>query len=144
MRTWMFVFVLLGFACFAPSIQAEDNAALGKSLVEKFWVTVKSGDVKAIENWYAKGYRSVHEDGGRSRAESIKLLKNLNLGEYALRDIEISRNGPVIVATYFVKTTETLVGKRLPMRNAARMSVFLNTVDGWRLIAHANFNPLKE
>jgi len=144
MRSWISVFLLLCLLVFAPSIQAVEDDALGKSLVEKFWVTVKSGDVEAIENWYAKGYRSAHEDGGRSRAQSVKLLKNLNLGAYTLSDIETSRIGPTIVATYFVTTTETLVGKRLPMRKTARLSVFQETDQGWQMIAHANLNPLKE
>ena len=140
----MSVFLLLGVVTSAQSIQAEDNDVLGKGLVEKFWATLKSGDVQAIEKWYAKGYRSAHEDGGRSRAQSIKLIKNLNLGEVTLSDIGISRTGPTIVATYLVTTTETLVGKRLPMRKSARLSVFQETDQGWQLIAHANLNPLRE
>jgi hypothetical protein len=61
-----------------------------------------------------------------------------------LSKIEITRNGPVIVATYFVSVEETIKGMRLLKEPAApRLSVFLKTGDGWKWIAHANLRPLK-
>jgi len=60
----------------------------------------------------------------------------------SLSDIKITRNGPVIIATYSVSVAETIEGKRLTHRPAPRLIVFLKTAHGWQWIAHANLKPL--
>jgi len=85
----------------------------------------------------------VHDDGARNREQEIELLKGLNIGEYTLSNFEVTQNGPVIIATYFVSVEETIEGKRLSTKPAPRLSVFLKTDSGWQWTAHANLNPLK-
>jgi len=97
----------------------------------------------AIEKIIAKGFQSVHQYGANNREQEIKLIKGLNLGKYTLSNIEISRNGPVIIASYFVSVEETIKGKRLLKKPAPRLSVFLKTDSGWQWISHANLKPLK-
>ena len=126
------------------SFDANAQNPSGQELLEKFWAAIKAGDVNEEAKWYAKGFQSIHEDGGRGRAQELELLKKVDLGDYKLSDIKITEQGPVIVATYFVDVAETLVGQRLPDRKAARMTVFLKTNQGWQAIAHANLNPLKK
>jgi len=71
------------------------------------------------------------------------VVKGLKLGEYTLSDIKITQDGPVIVATYFVSVEETINGKRLSKKPAARISVFLKTDNEWKWITHANLNILE-
>jgi len=96
-----------------------------------------------IEKTMAKGFQSVHQYGSNSREQEIKLIEGLKLGQYTLSNIKITRDGPVIVATYFVSVEETIKGERLPKNPAARLSVFLKTDSGWKWISHANLEPLK-
>ena len=42
-----------------------------------------------------------------------------------------------------VSVEETIEGKRLSTKPAARLTIFLKTDSGWQWIAHANLNPLK-
>ncbi|MFA4917276.1 MAG: nuclear transport factor 2 family protein [Syntrophales bacterium] len=116
---------------------------LGEKLLGQLWADMEKPDMEAIEKTIAKGFQSVHQDGSNNREQEIKLIKGLKLGKYSLSNIKITQNGPVIVATYFVSVEETIEGKRLQKKPAPRLSVFLKTDSGWKLIAHANLKPLK-
>ncbi|MCD6574262.1 MEKHLA domain-containing protein, partial [Candidatus Aerophobetes bacterium] len=78
------------------------------------------------------------------RNEEIQLIKNLDLGPYTLDNFITTRSDSVIIVTYNVTTEETIGGERLPKRSSMRMSIFLKTNDGWKWLAHANLNPLKD
>ncbi len=122
--------------------EAVSEAGTGEKLVRQLWSSIKKTDIKSLEKKMAEGFQSVHQDGANNRAEEIELIKNLKLGEYTLTDFHVTRNGPVIVATYFVSVEETIEGRRLTKRPAPRLSVFLKTDSGWKWIAHANLKPL--
>ena len=125
-------------------IDAAPQNPSGEELLNNLWAATKSGDAGRQAKLYAKAFQSIHDDGGRDRAQELALLKKAKIGDYTLSDIKITEQGPVIVATYFVDVAETLVGQRLPDRKAARLTVFLKTDEGWQAIAHANLNPLKK
>jgi len=116
---------------------------LGEKLLRQLWVDMQKPDMEVIEKTIAKGFQSVHQYGSNNREQEIKLIKDLKLGKYTLSNIKITRNGPVIVATYFVSVEETIKGKRLSKKPAPRLSVFFKTDSGWKWIAHANLKPLK-
>ena len=117
---------------------------MGEKLVRELWASMKKTDMKAVEKKISNGFQSVHQYGANSREEEIELIKGLKLGNYYLSNFRITRNGPVIVATYFVSVEETIKGKRLSKEPAPRMSVFLKTDTGWKWIAHANLKALKQ
>ncbi|MBL7074684.1 nuclear transport factor 2 family protein [candidate division KSB1 bacterium] len=141
--------LLLAFAFLFVSqvrLTAEQSApepTLGEKLVRQLWADMKARNLAALEKKIAPGFQSVHEDGARNREQQIELLRGLNIGEYTLSNFEVTQNGPVIIATYFVSVEETIEGKRLSTKPAPRLSVFLKTDSGWQWIAHANLNPLK-
>ena len=114
----------------------------GEELVRQLWTDIKKTDIKSLEKKMAEGFQPVHQYGANTRMEEIKLIKNLKLGEYILTNFHVTRNGPVIVATYFVSVEETIKGRRLTKKPAPRLSVFLKTDSGWKWIAHANLKPL--
>ena len=121
---------------------AKAQIQSGEELLKHLWDASKAGDSSQQAKLYAKAFQSAHDDGARDRAQELELLKKANLGDYTLSDIKITEQGPVIVATYFAEVSETITGKRLPERKAARLTVFLKTDQGWQAIAHANLNPL--
>jgi len=131
----------------APAAMADQKAGhekeLGEKLLRQLWADIKESDMVAIEKKIAKGFQSVHQYGAANREQEIKLLKGLKLGKYILSNIRITRNGPVIVATYLVSVEETIKGKRLTKKPAPRLSVFLKTDSGWKWMAHANLKPFK-
>ena len=120
-----------------------DEKGVGEKLLRQIWTDMKKPEIKVLEKTLAKGFQSVHQYGANNRKQEIELIKGLNLGEYKLSKIKITRNGPVVIATYFVSVAETIKGKRLLNKPAPRLSIFLKTADGWKWIAHANLKPLK-
>lgn len=148
MKTMGFVLVLilasLTVSQVAPA--GEESTALhakGEELVRELWADIRANNVDAVERKLSTGFQSVHQDGSRNRDQEIALIKALKLGEYTLTDFSITQDGPVIVAIYFVSVEETIEGKRLSSEPAPRLSVFLETDDGWKWTAHANLKPLK-
>jgi len=137
----------LTFAFASLTVLANQEVAtekgLGEKLLRQLWADMKKPDMEVIEKTIAKGFQSVHQYGSNNREQEIKLIKDLKLGKYTLSNIKITRNGPVIVATYFVSVEETIKGKRLSKKPAPRLSVFLKTDSGWKWIAHANLKSLK-
>jgi hypothetical protein len=123
--------------------KVADEKGLGETLLSQLWETMQKSDMEMVEKTIAQGFQSVHQFGANNREQEIELIKGLHLGKYTLSKITITRNGPVIVATYFVSVEETIEGKRLSKKPAPRLSVFLHTDDGWKWIAHANLKPLK-
>ncbi len=120
-----------------------DQAGEGEKLVRQLWDGVKNNDMKMLAGFFAKGFQSVHRDGARNRSQELELIKGVNINDYALKNIQATQNGPVIVVTYTTAVEETIDGKRLNKAPAPRMSVFVKTDTGWKLVAHANLRPLK-
>jgi len=137
----VFICVFVNQVC----IFAEDagsQQSQGELLLRQLWDDMRETDMNALEKTLANGFQSVHQYGASNREQEIELLKNLNFDKYTLTDIQITRNGPVIIATYFVSVEETIKGQQLSKDPAPRLSVFLKTDSGWQWIAHANLKPL--
>ncbi len=128
-----------------PAIAAEettDEATTAVQLVREMWKYLEERNISALEEMMAPGFQSIHADGSRDSEQELELIKGLALGSYSLSDFKVTHNGPVLVATYFVSVEETIDGKHLSKKPAARMTVFLKTDTGWKWIAHANLKPL--
>jgi len=140
--------ITLTFALATLTVLANQEVAtdsgLGEKLLRQLWADMQKPDIEMIEKTIAKGFQSVHQYGSSNREQEIKLIKGLKLGKYTLSNIKITRNGPVIVATYFVSGEETVKEKRLSKKPAPRLSVFLKIDSGWKWIAHANLKPLQD
>jgi len=131
---------------FQSSVVVQERTtefSLGEDLVRELWNDFKTQNMSALENKIAPGFQSVHEDGARDAEAELKLLKELNLGEYTLSNFKVTQVGPAIIVSYFVSVQETIEAKRLSTKPAARLSIFLKTDSIWQWIAHANLNPLK-
>ena len=128
------------------SVIAQERTAelnLGEDLVRELWNDFKTQNISALEKKIAPGFQSIHEDGARDAQAELKLLKELNLDEYTLSNFKVTQVGPTIIVSYFVSVEETIEGKRLSTKPAARLTIFLKTDSSWQWIAHANLNPLK-
>lgn len=134
--------LLLCLFCLTRITSAEEPS-LGEKLVRELWKDAAEGNLKKIEKSMAPEFQSVHEDITRDAAEEMKLLKDLQLGEYELSDFEITETDSFILVTYRVMTEEKVAGFDLPARATMRLSAWIKTPDGWKWIAHANLNPLR-
>ncbi|MBL7136545.1 MAG: hypothetical protein ISS81_08150 [Candidatus Marinimicrobia bacterium] len=136
------IFFILNIIGCQQSKTIETPTVDGEKLVRKLWSDFKSNNKEVFENWIAKGFQSVHEDGARDRDEEIKLLMELNLGEYKLDNFNTTQNDNIVIVTYTVSAYETIAGNVLPTAPAERLSVFIYDKNDWKWIAHANLNPM--
>ena len=126
-----------------PKASAEPD--LGETLIRQFFADAKRGDPAAIERTLGEGFQSVHTDGMRDRAAEIELIRTMKLGKSTLTDFKTTRNGPALVVSFEVNAPgEVLGGKQVGEGTHERMAVWLETSQGWQLIAYANLAPLKE
>ncbi len=116
----------------------------GEKMERDFWAAMKNQDWQEVESKIAEGFQSMHQDGPRTRAQEIELIRNLNLGEYTLGNFKVTQNGPAIVVSYTVSVTETIEGETLPTEPAGRISVWLRGDEEWQWISHVNMNPMKK
>jgi len=130
---------------FCSAIYAKSDMSVGEMLERQMWEDVKTGKSEMYELKIADAFQSVHEDGMRNREEEIKLLKELNLGDYQLSKFNITRQADAIIVTYLVQMTKkTAEGKQISDTPTPRLSVWVKTEKGWQWLAHANLNVARK
>jgi len=143
----MIITLLCGLALSAEikTVEKEEKTenSEGKVLVEKVWADMKAGNLDELKAIMAEGFQSLHQDGSRNAEEELKLIAGLNLGDYKLADFVITGEGNTLIVTYFVSVEETIKGERLSSVPAPRMTIFVETEDGWKWLAHANLKQSK-
>jgi len=133
------LFSCVALLLLAFPLRAEDT---GEQLVRQLFADMKAGNVLAIEAIISPAFQSIHQDGPRDRQQEIALVEHLNMGSLVLGDFVETREGNVLVVTYSVFTDERIAGERLSGNPARRLTVFLQTSEGWRWIAHANLQSM--
>jgi hypothetical protein len=126
----------------AQETPSPAGAAEGEKMERQMWADFKAKDWKEVESKIAEGFQSIHPDGARDRAGEIKLIENLNLGEFTLSNFKSTVNGDNIVVTYMIAVQETIDQKRLLTKTTPRLSVWKKGTHGWQWICHANLNPI--
>ena len=128
----------------AQELKEKDNIEiLGKKLVYNFWNDLKQNNIESINKYMASGFQSIHNDGARSKEEELKLIKNLNLGDFELTNFKVTQADNLLVVTYFASVKETIDKKILKKtKPAARLSAWIKTDKGWLFAIHANLRPL--
>lgn len=122
---------------------AQAGQSQGEKLVRDLWALFAAKDLANIEAMTSPAFQSVHTFGAYDKAQEMKLLADLNLGPYTLSDFKVTEQGPVILVSYKVSVAETIDGKRLNKKPAPRLSIFINTDQGWQWVAHANLKVVE-
>ncbi len=137
--------VLLTFflaAAVAAPVAADnsDDVALARRLVGEFFGAAMANDEAGIRDIVAKGFQAADQSGAVSREDAIKRILSRDIQSAPnLSEFEVTRQGPLLVATYRAGVSELLGGKRTDRAPAQRMTVFQNTDRGWEVVSHANF-----
>ncbi len=143
LTSWVIIFFVFMFSNLFGEQKLADSKKLGEKLVRQLWENMEKQNIKAIKESFAEGFQSIHEFGANNAKEELKLIKGLKLGKYTLSDFKVSRNGDVLIVTYFVSVAETIEGKSLPKKPSPRMSIFVKNNNTWKWLAHANLRALK-
>lgn len=143
-KTMAAVLAVLALTWAAPALAASSRSqALGERLVGEVWRLIKAGDTAKLGGMISPAFQSLHEDGARDRKQWLELIAKLNLGDYALSDFKATRNGALLLVSYRVAVEETIGGRRLPAgQPSPRLTGFIKSRSGWKLICHVNLRPL--
>ena len=107
----------------------------GEGLENVFWKSVKAKDWVAIDRALASNFVGINPDGRFNAAAWFDHIKQLELTDYSIGNLQIQMNGNTFVVTYDVTMTGTIGGQPIPATPVHRMSVWQQQKAGWVLIA---------
>jgi hypothetical protein len=120
-----------------PSTQK--TTALAQRLLEKFFDMLSPPDIPALRKFLSSAYL-VQRANGTFATKAETLANPSVLESYEIRNLEVTRTGPVIVARYDLVADVTIDGEAYATEPAPRLAVFTKGEQGWQITAYANFN----
>ncbi len=115
------------------------DAALGEQLATGYFDALQAGDADQVAALLAPAFQIVRATG--ERFDATTYLDNLPAMEsYELSDLNVTRDGGVLVVAYVARTDTTLGDDKADLGDPApRLTVFQQIDGAWKLLAHANF-----
>jgi len=119
----------------APEEEAKRLEELSVALIqEKNW--------QALERLLSPACQFVTGHGSCDRAEAMKLMKEMNLGEVRFKDFKVTQAGDNLVVSFWLSASEMTGGKALSTDFSPRLSVWQRVGPDWQCVAYADFNPV--
>jgi hypothetical protein len=119
----------------APEQEAKRLEELSVALIqEKNW--------QALERLLSPACQFVTGHGSCDRAEAMKLIKEMNLGEVRFKDFKVTQAGDNLVVSFWLSASEMIGGKVLSTDISPRLSVWQRIGPDWQCVAYADFNPV--
>jgi hypothetical protein len=119
----------------APAEEAKRLEELSVTLIqEKNW--------QALELLLSPACQFVTGHGSCDRAEAMKLMKEMNLGEVRFKDFKVTQAGDNLVVSFWLSASEMIGGKVLSTDFSPRLSVWQRVGPDWQCVAYADFNPV--
>jgi len=140
MKKWQVLSAALALLLVAGVALAEEPDFV--KLENQMWTYARDKKWSELKAGLSTAYQSINEHGSIELKAALEALGEMNLSDFVLSDFKITRSGPVVVVSYYAQVAETIDGKRFQRDRAPRMSIWLQTDQGWVTIAHANFNAL--
>ena len=130
-------------ACWEEKQPATWKSATGAEALEKlFWDEVKAKNYAEIERHVAATYAAVGPRGTIDRAGFMEHVKQFEIDDYSLGNLESRPAGNEVVVTYDITLRGKLEGQPLPPVPFHMMTVWQESKGGgWIMIAHATVPP---
>ena len=107
----------------------------GEGLENVFWKSVKAKDWVAIDRALASNFVGINPEGRFTAAAWLDRIKQVELTDYSIGNLQIQMNGNTFVVAYDLTMTGTINGQPIPATPIHRMSVWQQQKAGWVLIA---------
>jgi hypothetical protein len=121
------------------------DATGGEGLEVNFWKEVKAKNWSELERHMAGNYVATTQDGDRlDRAAVLEHLRQLQLDDYSMGDVQVEMNGNTLVVIYTVTLHGTIAQRPLPAEPIRMMSVWQQQKAGWMTIAHTTGSAVKQ
>lgn len=122
----------------APSL--ADPTATGREQVTRFLSLLQAGDTAGLDAFLDPAFQLQRSDGsGATKAEYLAnpaKVKSFELGP----DLVVVQSGLVMTVRWSLVADETINGQQQSTGLAPRLSTFVWSDGGWKLLSHANFN----
>ena len=122
-----------------PRPAAEEEA---KRLEELSVALIREKNWQALEQLLSPACQFVTGHGSCDRAEAMKLMKEMNLGEVRFKDFKVTQAGDNLVVSFWLGASEMIGGKVLSTEFSPRLSVWQRGGSDWQCVAYADFNPV--
>jgi hypothetical protein len=145
------VAIVLGALVAAPTAHAAGSTsdeAQGQKLLERFLDALHPDadgevDIAELKKFLSPAW-TLQRANGTSSTKPEYLEAPALVESYEIQNLDVTRDGPVLVARYEVVVDSTINGQPQSSNPAPRLSVFFKGPKGWQMVAHANFNELVE
>jgi CRP-like cAMP-binding protein len=124
-----------------PARPAATPTATGKVLIRRFLRLLVAKDVAGLDAFLSPAFQVQRADGSAStKAAYLRRLPDIQ--SFRLSRVVGTRAGDTLVVRYMARVTGTVEGRPYTPGPAPRLSTFALVDGAWRLVGHANFNPL--
>jgi hypothetical protein len=117
---------------------AWDTATSAEQQERLFWDAVKAKSWADVEAHLAGTVVTQTPDAVRNKQQTMEHIRQLNLTDYSLGDVQTEPNGGDLVVTYSITVHGSFNGKPLPDRPMRMMSVWQPVKHGMVMIAHTS------
>jgi hypothetical protein len=136
--------VLPAVGCWEDKQPATWKSATGAEALEKlFWDEVKAKNYPEIERHVAATYTAVGPRGAIDRAGFMEHVKQFEIEDYTLGNLQSSPNGSDVMVTYDITIRGRLSGQPLPPVPFHMLTVWQQFKGGWMMVAHATVPPAR-
>lgn len=122
-----------------PGPALEEEA---KRLEELSVALIREKNWQALEQLLSPACQFVTGHGSCDRAEAMKLMKEMNLGEVRFKDFKVTQAGDNLIVSFWLSASEMIGGKVLSTEFSPRLSVWQRVGPDWQCVAYADFNPV--
>ena len=120
---------------------APSTTTTATQLVNRFFTLIQNRDVKGLNQFLSPAFQIERADGsGGTKTQYLSALPTIT--SFSVSNVVATQTGSVLVVTYLATIQGVVNGKTPTPGPAPRLSVFTRQGSGWRIVAHANFNPL--
>ncbi|HEY1264654.1 MAG TPA: nuclear transport factor 2 family protein [Terriglobales bacterium] len=121
-------------------VQHWTDVTGGEGLERSFWNDVKAKDWNELERHLAGNYVYSGPEGRLGRQQALERLKDFQLEEYSIGDLEVELNTQTVVVTYTLVLRGTRAGHPLRGEPIRLLAVWQHQKAGWMAIAHSIVN----
>jgi hypothetical protein len=119
------------------------DATGGEGLERSFWNEVKAKNWNELERHIAGNYILITAEGRLDRAPALERIKDLQLQDFSIGEMQTELHRDTIVATYSIILRGTRAGQPLPAAPIRRMAVWQQQKSGWMKIADSEIGMQK-
>ena len=120
-----------------PGSSLEEEA---KRLEELSVALIREKNWQALAQLLSPACQFVTGHGSCDRAEAMKLMKEMNLGEVRFKDFKVTQAGDNLIVSFWLSASEMIGGKVLSTEFSPRLSVWQRVGPDWQCVAYADFN----